>query len=369
MVLATYSEFHEGMKTDQLFGALVVYTISILWIGRHHWVLIARQMFRPARPGEPAGKYMTYRAAGWGFVACSLAIAIWLVSAGATVAGAVVIVLMMMMVMLVTARAIAETGMIFVQFDLPLFQPWVYAIQTMPQALKTRTTMQSFFLSGMIGSAFTRDVREPMPAYATHALKVVDDCAFPPETPARRTFAFLAAMSLALVIAYFVSGASMLYVEYNYGATLDRDQLAPINAWGMVGGVKKWTIDPAADYRLPGTGPKEGQNRLVNVGFGAALTALLSLLRLHFVNWPFHPLGFLLAYSYPMEVLWFSIFVGWSVKVVLMRLGGGAIFHKSRAFFIGLILGEAAAAAFWLLVSLLLNWLGMTYHKVVLFPS
>jgi hypothetical protein len=76
-----------------------------------------------------------------------------------------------------------------------------------------------------------------------------------------------------------------------------------------------------------------------------------------------------MAYSFPMQVLWFSIFVGWLVKVLLVRFGGGEVFRRARPLFIGLILGEAFAAAFWLVVSLVLDALGMSFHKVVLFPS
>src|SRR3712207_8816357 len=46
------------------------------------------------------------------FRSCALAVFAWVVAAGASVPGAVVIVLIMMMVMLVTARAVAETGMV-----------------------------------------------------------------------------------------------------------------------------------------------------------------------------------------------------------------------------------------------------------------
>jgi hypothetical protein len=369
---SAYGQFHEGMKTDQLFGGLVVYALVILWIGRAQWRLVARQMFHPRRPDEPGGKYLPYRAAGWGFVGCALAVAVWIIAAGASVAGAVVVVLMMMMIMLVTARAIAETGLVFVQFDVPLFQPWVYAIQSMPAALQARTTMGSFYLSALMGTGFTRDVREPLPGYATHALKVADDNAFPEDERSydwRRAFPFLAVMALALLLAYVVSGVSLLYVEYNYGATLDREQIAPINNWAMVTGAKRWTIDPPAEYRPPGTGPREGHGRLGSFAFGAALTGALGYLRLRFMNWPLHPLGFLMAYSFPMQVLWFSIFVGWLVKVLLVRFGGGEVFRRARPLFIGLILGEAFAAAFWLVVSLVLDALGMSFHKVVLFPS
>ncbi len=375
VLTSAYGQFHDGSKVDQLFGGLVVYTLAILWIGRHHWRLVARQMFHAApAPDEPRGRYLPYRAAGWGFVGCALAVGAWIFLAGASFAGAVVIVLMMMMVMLVTARAIAETGLVFVQFDVPLFQPWVYAAQALPQAVQARTTMGSFYLSALMGTAFTRDVREPMPAYATHALKVADDNAFGSDDDERgiswrRSLPFVIVMALSLVVTYLVSGASLLYVEYNYGATLDRDQVAPINAWAMVNGARRWTIDPPTDYLPPGTGPREGHRRAGSVAFGAGFTALLSLLRLRFMNWPLHPIGFLMAYSFPMQVLWFSIFVGWLAKVLLLRFGGGEVFRRARALFIGLILGEAFAAAFWLVVSLVLNALGVTYHKVVLFPS
>ena len=79
---------------------------------------------------------------------------------------------------------------------------------------------------------------------------------------------------------YVVSGTSLLYVEYNYGATLDRDQVAPINDWAMFTGAKRWTIDPPAEYRPPGIGPREGHNRITSVAFGAGLTALLPLIPL-----------------------------------------------------------------------------------------
>lgn len=369
MLLIPLGRFHEGMQMDQRFGALVVYAFAILYVGRGQWMLIARQMFRAPLPEEPQGRYLPYRAAGWGLVGCCCAIGAWLVAAGASVPGAAVIVLMLLMVLLVTARAIAETGMIFMQVDVPLYQPWVYAIQTVGPAMQTRTTMPSLYLAAVMGTVLARDVREPMPAYATHALKVADDNAFAGERDWRRAVPFMVVMALALLLAYVVSGAGMLYVEYNYSATLDREQIAPLNTWAMVGGARSWTIDPPTQYLPPGDGPPHAHDRLGNFTFGAAVTAMLSWLRLRYVGWPLHPLGFLLAYTYPLQVLWFSIFVGWLMKVVLTRFGGAELFRRSRAVFIGLILGEVMASAFWLVVSLVLSSMGMQYHKILLFPT
>jgi hypothetical protein len=364
MTFSSFGVFHEGMKTDQLFGGLLAFTVSILWVGRHHWIRVVREMTaKPQAEDSTDERYLSYRAAGWGFVAFTLAIAAWLIAAGASVAGAVVAVAMMLMIFLVTARAVAETGLIFVQFNVPLYQPWVYALNDVPAALATRTKLESYFLGALVGTVFARDVRESMPIYATHALKVADD-----NVPDRRSgFSILMAMAAAIVVAYVVSGASILYVEYNHAATLDVIPQIP-NEWAMVRGAKEWTINPPSEYRPPGSGPREGQNRVANFTFGAALTALLSALRLRFVNWPLHPLGFLLAYSYPISVLWFSIFVGWLTKVLLTRFGGAELLRAARPIFIGLIIGEAGTAAFWLVVNLILASSGLAYHRISLFP-
>jgi hypothetical protein len=48
---------------------------------------------------------------------------------------------------------------------------------------------------------------------------------------------------------------------------------------------------------------------------------------------------------------WFSIFVGWLAKVLIVRLGGAGLFQRMRPLFIGIIFGEALAAAFWLMIN------------------
>jgi hypothetical protein len=97
--------------------------------------------------------------------------------------------------------------------------------------------------------------------------------------------------------------------------------------------------------------------------------AILSVLRLRFMSFPLHPVGFLLASSYVIGEIWFSIMLGWLAKLILLRFGGASAFRAAKSIFIGLILGEAGAAAFWLIVSLLLNAVGLTYYPIRLFPA
>jgi hypothetical protein len=104
------------------------------------------------------------------------------------------------------------------------------------------------------------------------------------------------------------------------------------------------------------------------VGIGAAITGICGAMRLTSATWPIHPAGFLLCYSWGLRQIWFSILVGWLVKVLLLRLGGSRTFTAAQPIFIALIMGEVMAAAWWLCVSLLLAGMGLEYRAITLLP-
>jgi hypothetical protein len=66
---------------------------------------------------------------------------------------------------------------------------------------------------------------------------------------------------------------------------------------------------------------------------------------------------------------WFSILVGWLAKSAIVRFGGATLFHRARPVFLGLIIGEAGAAAFWLVVALARLSMGLEYHAVRILPQ
>ena len=78
---------------------------------------------------------------------------------------------------------------------------------------------------------------------------------------------------------------------------------------------------------------------------------LLSIARLRFAWWPFHPLGYAMGPSWPMIQLWFSILVGWLMKTILMRYGSGRSYRRARPVFLGLVVGEFLAAGIWVVGS------------------
>ena len=83
---------------------------------------------------------------------------------------------------------------------------------------------------------------------------------------------------------------------------------------------------------------------------GAVIVALLSALRLGFAAFPVHPLGYAMASCFG-ETMWFSFFVVWLVKGLMLRYGGMMLYRKTVPFFLGLALGHFfVAGVFWGLV-------------------
>ncbi|HUV05009.1 MAG TPA: DUF6784 domain-containing protein [Armatimonadota bacterium] len=64
-----------------------------------------------------------------------------------------------------------------------------------------------------------------------------------------------------------------------------------------------------------------------------------------------HPLGYALCGSWTMIVFWFSCFVAWVVKSLVLRYGGMRMYVKARPWFLGMILGEFGMAVVWTLIS------------------
>lgn len=353
-----------SMRDDQLYGAIVPFAIAILWVGRHHWMMILRQMIRGPRGNESPGRYLPYFVAGWGFVACVVGMILWLVAAGVTFLGAVVIIFGVLLVFLITSRVVAETGLIFVQIPAQVYRPWVFAADTMG----VRTTFQNYFFGTMFQGLFVHDAREALAPFTIHALKVADSAAYENTPGWRKAIPFTFALILALGVGYIVSGYSTLRTEYAYAATMEARPQDPINPYGVDGMIPYQVTNPSRVY-LNESSHAATQNHWLHFGIGAGITTLLSVLRLRFISWPFHPVGYLLVYTYPMGAVWFSIFIGWITKVLILRFGGSDLFRKAKFFFIGLIIGETGAAAFWLLVSLARVMLGLDYHAIRLLPG
>lgn len=78
----------------------------------------------------------------------------------------------------------------------------------------------------------------------------------------------------------------------------------------------------------------------VTVGFVAMMA--FSLLRLRFSWWPLHPVLIIVFSTWFAARFGFSFFIGWCIKMAVMKYGGGQKFTAIKPAMIGLIVGDLA---------------------------
>ncbi len=76
---------------------------------------------------------------------------------------------------------------------------------------------------------------------------------------------------------------------------------------------------------------------------GIGTVAWLMFMRMRFVWWPFHPVGYAVSSSWAMNPFWFSIFISWVVNSIILRTAGLKMYRNNIPLFLGLILGEFLA--------------------------
>ena len=87
--------------------------------------------------------------------------------------------------------------------------------------------------------------------------------------------------------------------------------------------------------------------------FGLIFVMAGTALRLRFLWWPLHPLGYPLAGYHFFARLWFPFFVSWLIKAPLLKYGGIRAYRKALPLFLGLILGDFVVGSMWGIMGLL----------------
>ena len=356
----------ETMKQDQSLGAIVMFALVTLYLGRRHWWLVMRHMAGRRRGGEHAGTYLPYAVTGWLAVACFGGIVAWLRVAGVSVGAGVAITLFTVTFFMVVARVLADTGLMFVQISYPLFRTFYYPALVLDPPRYTTPT--NFLFAGWFTELF-HDTREALVGMLQTGLRTTDQ-AF--ERPRRRTgVAIMACVVLSLGVGYVVSWASMLKVEYTFAQTTSTAARTP-NVYGVEDAPRANILTPMAAYQNRSIGQETKTplgSPVLQMGIGAAIVGTCSVLRVLVPWWPLSPVGFVLLYSYATSKIWFSLLIGWLARVVVVRVGGPSLLKAGRPVFLGLIIGESFAAAVWLVVNVVLHLRGLEYKPMLFLPG
>jgi hypothetical protein len=322
----------DGYMDYQTMGA---YFMLVAYLGAVAWPHLKGALRRAvSRQGpDDRGEMMSYRLAVWGLIASLTVAAVWLHQAGVAIGFAVFSILVYVFVeVIIMARGTVEGGLPMTE---GAFTPMdISALAVAPAALGPSTLTGIAFFDAM----FTRDLRGLVFTGFLDGQKLGDETGV-----ARRRLlsVFIIALLISIPIAAIIHlwlpyhrGGLSLYSFTHYGNNI---QFFRENA-AWLQGEKRNAAGAAACFIA-----------------GALITMWLAIMRVRYVGWPFHPLGYALSTSWTTMVFWFPMLVAWILKSAIVHYGGMRLYARARPLFLGMIFGEFCAAVFWTLIAAVFN--------------
>lgn len=353
---------HRGFIINQGNGALYAMVIVGLWLARKHLADVFRRAWRPKASDQAAeDEALSPRETLVIFGVCFAGATAWLMAAGFSLPLAIFGLLVLMAIVTGIMRISCEGGL----YDI---QSWTCPYDALTMVL-TPAGMgaRPLVVLGMWSRVFTFDWgrTSPMPAMM-NGLKLAGEMRL-----RRRAIAWAVAAALALsLVVSFVSTLETVF-HHPGGANGLR------NSWGMNGASQADFATSAsaiaaseawqakqAKYAAENREPPESEvpavakrDRLRFFWMGVGATALVALtLARTYVFWLPHPIGYVMwMHPRPMQHLWFGILLGWFFKWAVLKYGGHRVYQSARMFFIGLVVGEVAAAGIFIVILKLLG--------------
>lgn len=349
-------------RSEVNLGALLAFAAMILYSGRQYYFATLKTLIGRVRPVVEGAARPSRSAAIASVLGFVIAVG-WLVVVKMPLWPAVLLVGGLLLIWLVMANVVAQSGLL-VANTLATPHEWFSRGFTNAGGLASVNVghVRTQFFAQVIGGMWAYN-SDHLSVYTTHAIKTTDEAA-----PRSGKLLFVA-LALALVIGFVASLSSTLWCEYHYSITADSTQTTPINA-EVMNGQPKWGMDHTVRTMRTGL-EKAGQKTSAWpwVLGSAGITGSAAYLQLHFSNWPLHPIGLLMMYSYPMRRIWFSVFLGWLLKTTLVKFGGATIYRRAEPFFIGIVVGEAVAAAVFAVLALILWAMGIEFQVIPSLPT
>jgi hypothetical protein len=325
-----------GMHSHQTFGAMVVLMVMGLWTAREHLRAVWAQVWSgPSR--LDSGEFMSYRAAVMGLWLGLAIMGIWLWQSGMPLWVVPLFLFAAFAVFFALTRVIVEAGL-------------SSAVEGLTAGGFVVSGLGSSLLGpgGLVAMGYTLVWAGDMLVFAmapcANGIRLLH------EVKGNRK-RILLMMAASLLIALLGSIYTTLKLGYQYGALNMHRQYF---SWFAQEPFKMASqfINTPIDPNWAGWGWN---------GVGAGVMALLMFARHNFLSWPLHPIGFVVGGTWIMNNIWFSIFLAWSIKSIVLRYLGPRGYRTTRWFFMGLILGQFVVGGVWLIID---GFTGMTGNQI-----
>ena len=158
---------------------------------------------------------------------------------------------------------------------------------------------------------------------------------------------------LCIVISVIVAIGFTIFIAHLMGAQ-------QMHGWFYASG-PPWIVDHARD--VIGSEPTFDFGIALSYIFGGAWVMFSMFIR-SVLFWFPHPIGYVMLANPLMSQLWFSFFLGWIAKKLVVKYGGKQTFDYTRPIFIGIIMGELIAVLLWAIFGIMYDFQpGVTLNR------
>ncbi|MFC1582059.1 DUF6785 family protein [Planctomycetota bacterium] len=375
-----YSSGHPFVNHQGMGGVIALVLIG-LWIGRKHIKAVFCKAFGRTVEGlDDRDEPLSYRMAVILLIASGLFCTGWMVVAGMSIWAAAAFMLLSLILYIGATRVVCEGGIVFVQ---ACMIPQTFMLRTFGAKALGPANLVLMGLSFMWMADFTSVF---MPNIA-NSMRLQDA-----SSPGRKKWLLPTTLIVTLVI-LFVTGSLLFSISYKL-AKRGGDYGWYFGEGGHIGWAMKYAVSPIDELNKAENREREEENwyraaaqrwpfdnysyadfeknvfapnekaqyygtikmeqhlthgvqptRMVYTVLGFGFMSFLMLMRNRFVWWPLHPIGFPFASAPSTRRIWFSVFIGWLIKLLIIKYGGAKLFNKIKPVFIGLIVGAVIGVA------------------------
>ena len=309
----------EAAVQAQEIGGLIVFVFWSFWMARRHLRDVWRKAVGRAPDVDDTNEFFSYRAAVFGIIFGVVYIACFLHMAGMRFSIMIPFLILLFIFYIGVARIVAETGL--VALDLPL-NSHEFLVRAVGSSRIDPASLTVFGLS----NTFARNWKTFTMVSVSHITKIGD------HVWSNRRWMF-AVICITFSVALIIGAVYTIYTGYATVGAYHFGQFAFTNGnIAFYENVKIWINNPQYLSRL----------EAIWFGLGGIVMSGLIVLRYRFPGWPIHPVGFTIARGVAINSAFFTIFLAWLIKAILIRLGGIGLYRRTQPFFLGMLVGFAA---------------------------
>ncbi len=161
----------------------------------------------------------------------------------------------------------------------------------------------------------------------------------------------LIAMVLAAIVALPSAYWALLQPSCDVGAESAKSA-------GIIRGFGSQTWNQLASWLKVGSAPDPAAFSAVIAGFVVAIA--MFAVRIRFVGFPLHPVGYGISSTWSMGTVWLPLMMAWGLKSLVVKYGGLRGYRRLMPLFLGIILGDFISGAISNIIGTLTDF--MPYH-------